>query len=142
MSAETPFPQIRGSHLERLFFSAPEHNAKTCTVCHRHRPSRPSTVQGPAAFWFTRHKRDDSEPAVEKASFDDDDEGFVEGSNAAEHIPPNAKSKGKQRGQTGYANDHPWKRRVEKGTLPPQTVLARVLRELEDDFTHYKGYVP
>jgi hypothetical protein len=26
--------------------------------------------------------------------------------------------------------------------LPPQTVLARVLRELEDDFTHYKSYVP
>lgn len=25
--------------------------------------------------------------------------------------------------------------------LPPQTVLARVLRELEDDFTHYKAYV-
>jgi hypothetical protein len=25
--------------------------------------------------------------------------------------------------------------------LPPQTVLVRVLRELEDDFTHYKGYV-
>ena len=25
--------------------------------------------------------------------------------------------------------------------LPPQTVLVRVLRELEDDFTHYKGCV-
>ena len=25
--------------------------------------------------------------------------------------------------------------------VPPQTVLARVLRELEDDFTHYKEYV-
>ncbi|KAH8981626.1 hypothetical protein EDB92DRAFT_1897047 [Lactarius akahatsu] len=23
--------------------------------------------------------------------------------------------------------------------LPPQTVLVQVLRELEDDFTHYKG---
>ena len=29
---------------------------------------------------------------------------------------------------------------VEKDRLPPQTVLSRVLRELEDDFTHYKGY--
>jgi hypothetical protein len=39
---ETPFPQIRGEHLERLFFSAPEHNAKTCTVCYRlrHRTCR------------------------------------------------------------------------------------------------------
>jgi hypothetical protein len=25
--------------------------------------------------------------------------------------------------------------------LPPQTVLARVLRELEDDFTHFKSLV-
>jgi hypothetical protein len=24
--------------------------------------------------------------------------------------------------------------------LPPQTVLARVVRELEDDFAHFKGY--
>ena len=24
---------------------------------------------------------------------------------------------------------------------PPQTVLMRVVRELEEDFTHYKGYV-
>jgi hypothetical protein len=23
--------------------------------------------------------------------------------------------------------------------VPPQTILARVLRELEDDFTHYKS---
>ena len=27
------------------------------------------------------------------------------------------------------------------GYLPPQTVLVWVLRELEDDFTHYKGYI-
>ncbi|KAJ3558897.1 hypothetical protein NM688_g660 [Phlebia brevispora] len=26
----------------------------------------------------------------------------------------------------------------EEDRVPPQTVLARVLRELEDDFTHYK----
>jgi hypothetical protein len=25
--------------------------------------------------------------------------------------------------------------------LPPQTVLTRVLRELEDDFGHYKAYI-
>jgi hypothetical protein len=38
---DTPFPQIRGEHLERLFFSAPEHIAKTCTVCYK-RWNRPS----------------------------------------------------------------------------------------------------
>ncbi|EKM49207.1 uncharacterized protein PHACADRAFT_179304 [Phanerochaete carnosa HHB-10118-sp] len=33
--AEAPFPQIRGEYLEKLFFSAPDHNADTCTVCNR-----------------------------------------------------------------------------------------------------------
>lgn len=32
--------------------------------------------------------------------------------------------------------------RASDDNLPPQTVLARVLRELEDDFTHYKACVP
>jgi len=36
LETETPFPQICGKHLKRLFF-APEHNAKTCTVCYRRR---------------------------------------------------------------------------------------------------------
>ena len=45
-SSAIPFPQIRGGHLERLFFSAPEHNAKTCMVCHRRRrrPDSPSWI--------------------------------------------------------------------------------------------------
>lgn len=28
---------------------------------------------------------------------------------------------------------------IGEGKTPPQTVVVRVLRELEDDFTHYKG---
>ncbi|KAF8648981.1 hypothetical protein AX16_006095 [Volvariella volvacea WC 439] len=34
---EQPFPQIRGKHLEELFFSAPEHNEENCRVCRRGR---------------------------------------------------------------------------------------------------------
>lgn len=29
--------------------------------------------------------------------------------------------------------------RFSKGEVPPQTVLSRVIRELEDDFDHYKA---
>lgn len=61
---------------------------------------------------------------------DDDDEGFVEG-------PEPSGAKGKQRRPTLPV---PRKEAGHEG-LPPQTVLARVLRELEDDFTHYKRLV-
>jgi len=139
---ETPFPQIRGRHLERLFFSAPEHNVKTCTMCCRRRPPGPPSAEAQTAFWFTK-KEPDFRPRVQNACADDD-EGFVEGSEADhDHLPPSAKSKGKQRQQMEFATGPSLrKQRPETGILPPQTVLARVLRELEDDFTHYKAFVP
>jgi hypothetical protein len=121
----TPFPQIRGGHLERLFFSAPEHNAKTCTVCRRRRrPDSPS--------WIPRRKDRDLRPQVDDA---DRDEGFVEGPDAQ----PNVKEK--RREHVAFSQDaSQWRHRGECDGLPPQTVLARVLRELEDDFTHYKRF--
>jgi len=54
---------------------------------------------------------------------EEDDEGFVEGPEAPRD------SKGKRNHSNGR----------EREGLPPQTVLARVLRELEEDFTHYKS---
>lgn len=113
---EAPFPQIRGEFLEQLFFSAPEHNANTCTVCHRRR--RGGDAQRATAAWRK------NQTAAE-------DEGFAEGSDDA-YAGPGMKAgqKGKQR-ESDDQHDG----------VPPQTVLARVLRELEDDFTHYKGYV-
>ncbi|PIL22329.1 hypothetical protein GSI_15017 [Ganoderma sinense ZZ0214-1] len=112
---EPAFPQIRGARLERLFFSAPEHNAETCTVCHRRRRRRPTEVEQ-AASWLREHQRHRAE--------DTDDEGFVEGSeDARDRRAYAAKAAGEREGHR----------------VPPQTVLARVLRELEDDFTHYKS---
>ena len=121
-SPSTPFPQIRGGHLERLFFSAPEHNVKTCNVCHR-RTKRP---QSPS--WIPRQR------AVVEDPENDEDEGFAEDPDA----PRAPRDKGKRREHVIFSQDpRQWKREG----LPPQTVLARVLRELEDDFTHYKGSV-
>ena len=116
----TPFPHIRGGHLERLFFSAPEHNAKTCTVCHRRRrwPESPS--------WILRRGERNM-----RARVDEEDE------DVGPHVQP--KAKGKQREHVTFSQDPgQWRRDGECDGLPPQTVLARVLRDLEDDFTHYK----
>ncbi|KAJ7505466.1 hypothetical protein B0H11DRAFT_1978869 [Mycena galericulata] len=137
VAPETPFPQIRGAHLERLFFSAPEHNAKTCTVCCRRRGPE---MQAPASWLPSRMERDfraRMEAAREEES-DGDDEGFVEGEEEVEaERARDAKWRGKQRDPgDGDAN---YEAVARKAGLPPQTIVARVIRELEDDFTHYKS---
>ncbi|GJE91753.1 Centrosome microtubule-binding domain containing protein [Phanerochaete sordida] len=105
--AEAPFPQIRGEYLEKLFFSAPDHNADTCTVCNRRARAAATRQQRKATWSAAQHLHHAAE-----------DEGFVEGAD-----------EGRAKKGKGRADD----------ALPPQTVLTRVLRELEDDFTHYKG---
>ncbi|KAI9456150.1 hypothetical protein F5148DRAFT_984542 [Russula earlei] len=117
-SGEAPFPQIRGARLEQMFFSAPEHNTQTCTVCNRRRyrgaTSRP--------LWYPASKGHNV--TVGDAN-DEEDEGFEDESvKASEEAAVNL----------DFLNGH-----AGSGRLPPQTVLVRVLRELEDDFTHYKG---
>jgi len=159
---ETPFPQIRGEHLERLFFSAPEHNAKTCTVCYRRR-NRPngassswSHLRGKGAKYATTSRdvvRDEDEDGQEE-----EDEGY-EGSEDADVDRGATNGKGKERERererereserererqfvVSFSQDPShWRQAGRKHGLPPQTVVARVIRELEDDFTHYKRYV-
>lgn len=136
---ETPFPQIRGEHLERLFFSAPEHNARTCTVCYRrrHRTGRSSP-------WSYPEKDGDRAARRNAAAEENEDEGFGEGSDEAADITDRVAkdNKGKQRDYVIFSNDPGrWRQAGRREGLPPQTVVARVIRELEDDFTHYKRYV-
>ncbi|KAI0819182.1 hypothetical protein BC628DRAFT_1333636 [Trametes gibbosa] len=116
---EAAFPQIRGTHMERLFFSAPEHNADTCTMCHRRRRRQPEVER--ATSWLKERARN---PRGGPAT--DEDEGYAEGPEGGQdvHVHDQARN--------AYA-------RFEDDRVPPQTVLARVLRELEDDFTHYKS---
>ncbi|KAL1950096.1 hypothetical protein VTO73DRAFT_5218 [Trametes versicolor] len=118
---ETPFPQIRGTRLERLFFSAPDHNAQTCTMCHRRRRRR-SDVEH-AETWLNERERAQGRDRRE-AHAEDEDEGYAEGPEDMH---------GRREQQARGARDRQDER------VPPQTVLARVLRELEDDFTHYKS---
>ena len=97
-------PQIRGERLERLFYAAPEHDSRTCKVCHRRRRTEGHGHVGASGS-----------PTVPTGA--NGEVRFCEGDER--RITEIAKQSG----------------------VPPQTVLARVLRELEDDFAHYKSYV-
>jgi hypothetical protein len=125
-TGEVPFPQIRGARLERMFFSAPEHNSKTCTVCNRRRYREAA----PRALWYPASKGHN----VTVADASDEDEGFGEGSVIED-------GEGRRPSQGAAVNLDFLNGDSRDGHLPPQTVLVRVLRELEDDFTHFKGYV-
>lgn len=116
-----PFPQIRGERLERLFFSAPDHNVKSCNVCNRRKRSHADRVNGKRPSWLLSRLAADMKSRLPGVGVDGDDEGFAQG--LEEEI---------------IARE---RRLQERDRDPPQTVLMRVVRELEDDFTHYKGYV-
>ncbi|KAJ7175702.1 hypothetical protein C8R46DRAFT_1174491 [Mycena filopes] len=128
---ETPFPQIRGAHLERLFFSAPEHNARMCTVCCRRRGVGGGGVD--AREWVPSRMEREFRARMQEAESDDDDDAGQRGAAAAA-----ARRAGKQR-ERGPGDERDYEAAAKKAGLPPQTVVARVIRELEDDFTHYKS---
>jgi hypothetical protein len=109
-----------------MFFSAPEHNSKTCTVCNRRRYHEAA----PRPLWYPASKGHN----VTVADASDEDEGFGEGSVIEG-------GEGRRSPQGAGVNLNFLNGDSRDGHLPPQTVLVRVLRELEDDFTHYKGYV-
>ncbi|KAK0187925.1 hypothetical protein F5146DRAFT_934495 [Armillaria mellea] len=120
---QTPFPQIRGARLERLFFSAPEHNAKTCNVCHRRRGHH-KDVRPMSPSWLPSRFAKQFQADEDQDDNSDEDEGFADGSVGVEDGGRRA----------GAASRVP----TAKG-VPPQTVLMKVIRELQDDFTHYKS---
>jgi len=115
-----PFPRIRSGRLENLFFSAPKHNSGTCTRCnHRSartdshantKATRPSRGRAPPLNGQGPNAQVETDPLEPRANVFEPD-----GIDSYEAI---------------FQGDK----------LPPQTVLARVLRELEEEFTHHKGF--
>jgi hypothetical protein len=85
----------------------------------------------PRALWYPASKGHN----VTVADASDEDEGFGEGS-VIKDGEGRRSSQGAAAVNLDFLNGD-----SRDGHLPPQTVLVRVLRELEDDFTHYKGYV-
>lgn len=110
----SPFPSIRGEHLEQMFFNAPDHDESRCRTC---------------CQTLRKEKRKSQRPSTTRRKPEDEiDEGY----GGEEVVPvPTA---------TQRADQMPRAQDTGKD-LPPQTVLARVVRELEDDFIHYKAYV-
>lgn len=98
--------------MERLFFSLPEHNEATCRTCRR----------GGSHSHAPSHQTNEAS-APRRKDIRDSEEGQKRMLNAATTVLENV-HKGK---------------RVEEDALPPQAVMARLLRELEDDFMHYKS---
>jgi hypothetical protein len=124
---DAPFPKIRGKRLERLFFAAPEHDARTCSTCNRCR--RESDEHPISHAWRARR-------AGRPRRGSDEDEGFAEGSEMERpHNHAQAGSRRRERSLQDIGEVHSVAR--QEG-LPPQTIVARIIRELEDDFTHYK----
>ncbi|KAF9447291.1 hypothetical protein P691DRAFT_802613 [Macrolepiota fuliginosa MF-IS2] len=127
---EAPFPKIRGEHLERLFFAAPEHDARTCSTCNR---NRHESDGHPAP---SRNARRTARSTRSRRGSDGDDEGFAEGSEELEQPQAPGRDKGKRR---ELENINEVRSVAQQEGLPPQTIVARIIRELEDDFTHYKS---
>jgi hypothetical protein len=111
----TPFPRIRGAQLERLFFAAPDvHDATTCRNCQRGAmPDAPGHgAGGPTPGWLRGAKVRDMAPVTNGGSL---------------------------KGKTRFAVDE--QETAAEDKMSPQVALVQVVRELEDDFTHYKRYV-
>ncbi|KAF8672534.1 hypothetical protein AX14_005551 [Amanita brunnescens Koide BX004] len=67
------------------------------------------------------------------------DEGFADGSSEdGPAVHGGRKDKGKQRA-VGFEEVREMAETAGESGLPPQTVVTRVIRELENDFTHYKS---
>lgn len=105
------FPQIRGSQMEHLFFSLPDHNETTCRTC------RQGDVHP--------HPRAAAANNLRRTDPRDTDGGQAKMLDAAVVALSRA----------------PRREDSDEDPLPPQAILARLLRELEDDFTHHKSCV-
>ena len=85
-----------------------------------------------------RHSGTSEEGEVDEG-FEDGDEDVHEHQHAHKHVRSSKTDMKRERDRwekvgrcgVGFGEDK----------TPPQTVVVRVLRELEDDFTHYKGLV-
>ncbi|KAI6101976.1 hypothetical protein EV401DRAFT_2025538 [Pisolithus croceorrhizus] len=126
-----PFPRI-SADLEHLFFSSPRRHTKACHMCKDRRSQCHAQTDNGRPQACERHERERSEnndlsdagemTGARRPSRHDDD-APVEGIPNIEEIIERMDRNG------GV---------LRPSDIPPQTVLARVVRELEDEFTHYK----
>lgn len=128
---EASFPKIRGKRLERLFFAAPEHDPRTCTTCNQRR--RESDEHPVSLAWRNRRTQATRQTRHRRASHEQEDEGFAEEGDEFEQPLERG-----QRRERSLQDINEVRLIARQEGLPPQTIVARIIRELEDDFTHYK----
>jgi len=130
VESNPPFPKISSERMERLFFSAPRHNATSCRMCKDHHHA---------------HGNGAHNHGVPNDHHEDKDEGFDEGVEPRPQ-PDHPRETGRSIGRT-YTIEEILERMdrnggtLRPGDIPPQTVLARVIGELEDEFAHFREYV-
>ncbi|KAI6042627.1 hypothetical protein EDC04DRAFT_2563903 [Pisolithus marmoratus] len=126
-----PFPRI-SADLEHLFFSSPRRHTKACHMCKDRRSRCHAEVDGEKQKTREPCERerpenndrlDTDEPAGARRPPSHDNDAPVEDA-------PNIEEIIKRMDRNGGV--------LRPSDAPPQTVLARVVRELEDEFTHYK----
>ncbi|CAE6457832.1 unnamed protein product [Rhizoctonia solani] len=110
-----PFPRIRGEKLERLFFSVPAHNTGTCTRCCRGQKARSARDDRHEPARARERERANWRLGGRVGAREDEDEGYA------------------------HSEEDDLRVDIDPARPPPQTVLVKVVRELEDDFAHYKA---
>lgn len=129
VESNPPFPKISSERMERLFFSAPRHNATSCRMCKGHHHPHSNGA-----------RRDNREAA--NGHQEDKDEGFDDGIEPRPQ-PDHPCEMGRGIGRI-YTIEEILERMdrnggtLRPGDIPPQTVLARVIGELEDEFAHFR----
>ncbi len=113
--------------MEKLFFSLPDHNEMTCHVCRKRRANDrdPLGQNMDGDFQATRGCKQQDDKDLPNTS---------EVLSAAVTALARTKAKRGVGGERGGSAQE-----LGNSELPPQTVVARALRDLEDDFTHYKS---
>ncbi|KAG6372822.1 hypothetical protein JVT61DRAFT_7229 [Boletus reticuloceps] len=134
VESNPPFPKISSERMERLFFSAPRHNATLCRTCKGHHRHHRHHYHGNGGHRDSHEAQNDVH--------EDKDEGFDEGIETRPH-PDHPRESARGVGRTYTIEDIIERMDKNGGTLrsgnvPPQTVLARVIGGLEDEFAHFR----
>ncbi|KAG9315545.1 hypothetical protein JVU11DRAFT_3166 [Chiua virens] len=128
VESNPPFPKISSERMERLFFSSTRHNATSCRMCKGH-------------HHVNEPHRDKRKVPIDCE--DDKDEGFDEGIEHRAQPDPPLREIGRNN-RRAYSIEEILERMDRNGgtlrpsDVPPQTVLARVIGELEDEFAHFR----
>jgi hypothetical protein len=128
VTSNPPFPSINSERMERLFFSAPRHNANSCRMCKGRRSTSHNSVYRERNNHHAHHEREGNDEGFDEGV--DPEADGVRGVNDGIAVVPTVSEILERMDRNGGT--------LRPVDIPPQTVLARVVGELEDEFTHFR----